>query len=438
MLPGQEYQVVIEGLTYQGEGICRVDGRVVFVPFVLPEEKVKIEIDSVKKNHAFASPVEVFLRSQDRVSPKCEVFTTCGGCSCQHLPYERQKDIKRQGIESNLRKIAGIDLTVNPVCGMDEPWHYRNKTTWQVMKDNKEYKAGFYESSSHKVVPTRHCPIASDSANRAMSLILGFLNAQPDLDFSVNQIVTRNNYIGELMLLFVCESINQPILSKLSEYLQIIIPELVSVCAHTTYSKGQDLVCFYGMDVINEEIDRLDFPLSPLSFFQVNHDIMNKMYTYAINQAKQDKNDVLVDIYSGIGTISMLAARLFKRVIGLELNPTAVQDAKEGAKRNKLSNTTFVAGFAEKELPKLTADSLRPDVIILDPPRKGADIKVLSAILESKPDKVVYISCHPASQARDTAILAEGGYEATACQPFDMFPQTSEIENVMTFVRRKQ
>ncbi len=438
MLPGQEYQVVIEGLTYQGEGICRVDGRVVFVPFVLPEEKVKIRIDSVKKNHAFASPVEVFLQSRDRVSPKCEVFTSCGGCSCQHLPYELQKDIKRQGIISNLSKIAGINLAVNPVYGMEEPWHYRNKNTWQVMKDNKEYKAGFYESGSHKVVPTRHCTIASDSANRAMSLILGFLNTQSNQEFSVNQIVTRNNYKGELMVLFVCESINQPILRKLSEHLRDNIPELVSVCAHTIHSKGKDLICLFGGDVINEEIDGLDFPLSPLSFFQVNHDIMNKMYAYAMEQAKQDKNDVLVDIYSGIGTISMLAARHFKQVIGLELNPAAVQDAKEGAKRNRLLNTTFVAGFAEKELPKLTADGLRPDIIILDPPRKGADIKVLSAILESKPDKVVYISCHPASQARDAAILAEGGYEATACQPFDMFPQTSEIENVMTFIRRKQ
>ncbi|MDI9520656.1 MAG: 23S rRNA (uracil(1939)-C(5))-methyltransferase RlmD [Bacillota bacterium] len=439
--PGQEISAVVESLGFQGEGVCRVKGFVLFVPYALPGEEVLLRIEEVKKNHALASLVKVFSFSPDRQAPRCLVFGKCGGCSMQHLAYEQQLELKRQGIENTLYKISGIKLKVLPVIGMKEPWHYRNKTTWQVAAGAEGFKTGFFAGKSHDLVVAEGCAIASEASNKAVKSLVSWLNRRfPDRekqpDSPVSELVTRNDRDGKLMLLLGCDAPDLPYLSELADDLCKSLPELVSVYAYAADDRSKEARHLSGRSALTEQIDGLNFSLSPFSFYQVNHEIMEEMYRYALSQAEQDKNDTLVDIYSGIGTISMLASKHFKQVIGLELSKSAVQDARISARNNKLTNTAFISGFAERELPKLTASGLKANAIILDPPKKGAHSHVLSAMMDAKPDRIIYISCHPASQARDAAILMKGGYEPVASQPFDMFPQTGEIENVMTFRRR--
>lgn len=430
MLPGQELWVQIEKLGHNGEGIIRIDDLVVFVPFALPGEEVVIRIEEVKKKHAFASLVQVVSQSPERIAPLCPAFSRCGGCTAQHLAYAQQKDTKRQGIMDNLRKIAGIKLDVAPVIGMDTPWQYRNKTTWQLGHVGNGPVAGFFAPRSHEIIPVDQCFIASPASNQVKDEVLAFMKAQAPS--SLFQLVTRVNKDGDVMVLLGYEGEEPTFLPALAQRLKDQINKVVSVSAFDS----QGVKTLLGAPALPEEINGLRFSLSPFSFYQVNHDIMEKMYRYALSQAVQDKNQSLIDIYSGIGTISLLAAQKCKKVTGLELSKSAVLDARNSARQNGLTQVQFVAGYAENELPRLIQQGLLADAVILDPPRKGAHEAVLRAIIKAAPQTIVYISCHPATQMRDAAILDKNGYEAVACQPFDMFPQTAEIENVMTFKRR--
>lgn len=447
LIPNQQLTCSIKGLGYQGEGICRLDGQVIFVPFALPEELVQIQIEKINKSHATAKLLKVIEPSADRVIPPCPVFIRCGGCASQHMTYIQQLEYKQQAIQGNLQRIAKIPLKTEPVRGMETPWHYRNKTTWQTALVGGKIQAGFYGTHSRQLVPVCQCCIANDHSNAAKEAVIAWMTEFDILPFQalsksgvIRQINTRANEAGETMVLLSINGERIPHQDKLIQHLNAALPKLVSVCSTNQFNTDEseengDYSVIYGDSALKEMIDGVEFSLSPLSFFQVNHSICREMYRYVVQQAIIDKSDTVIDLYSGVGSISLLAARSCTQVIGLELSSGAVEDARQNALDNQIMNAHFVQGYAEYELPKLILSGLRADAIILDPPRKGAHPNVLNAIIQAQPERIVYISCHPGSQARDAAILAIAKYRAVESQPFDMFCQTSEIENVITFVR---
>ena len=447
LIPNQHLTCSIKGLGYQGEGICRLDGQVIFIPFTLPGELVEIQIEKNNKSHATAKLISVIEPSADRVTPPCPVFARCGGCASQHMTYIQQLEYKQQAIQDNLQRIAKIPLKTEPVRGMEIPWHYRNKTTWQAALVGGKIQAGFFVSQSRQLVPVLQCCIANDHSNGAKDAVIAWMTEfgiQPFHDQSksgvIRQIITRANEAGETMVILSINGERIPHQDKLIQHLNAVLPKLVSVCSTNQLNTDESTddgtySITYGDRTLKETIDGVRFSLSPLSFFQVNHSICREMYRYVVQQAIIDKSDTVIDLYSGVGSISLLAAKSCRQVIGLELSSGAVEDARKNALDNQIFNVHFIQGYAEHELPKLILSGLRADAIILDPPRKGAHPNVLKAIIQVQPERIVYISCHPGSQARDAAILAKAKYQAVESQPFDMFCQTSEIENVLTFVR---
>lgn len=435
----QPFVCTIESLGFSGEGVCRHEGQVVFVPHALPGEKAEVQIIKRRKNFAFARNIKVLTPSPERVQPMCPHFFGCGGCAAQHMVYELQLRFKQQGIQDNLKRVANIDLPTNPVIGMAMPYHYRNKTTWKVGLVDGTATAGFYAPASHDLVKVDTCLIASIPSNSAKNAVVNWLNegllhGELHQDLPIYQFVTRTNQAGELVVILHLTSKNVPRADALIDVLKQAVPVLVCVCAVDDTNKVQAL---FGKPLLHESLLDVHFQLSPFSFFQVNHEVCEKMYTYALKQVIQSENNTLIDLYSGVGTISLIAARRCQTLIGIERNKQAVTDARQNASNNQITNVVFHAGDAEVILPTLVEQGLKADAVILDPPRKGAHADVLKAIAQAQPKRIVYISCHPASQARDAALLTGMGYEAISCQPFDMFCQTAEVENVMTFIKKK-
>lgn len=434
----QPFVCTIESLGFSGEGICRHEGQVVFVPHALPGEKVEVQVIKRRKNYAFARNLKVLTTAPERVQPMCPHFFACGGCAAKHMVYELQLRFKQQGIQDNLKRVANIDLPTNPVIGMTNPYNYRNKTTWKVGLIDGAAAAGFYAPASHDLVKVDTCMVASIPSNCAKNAVMrwlneGFLHDEPQQELPIDQFVTRTNQAGELAVILHLTSKNVPRADALIDLLKQAVPGLVCVCAVDDTDKVQPL---FGKPLLHESLLGVHFQFSPISFFQVNHEVCEKMYTYALKQAIQSESDILIDLYSGVGTISLIAARRCQAVIGIERNKQAVADARQNASNNQITNAVFHAGDAEVILPSLVEQGLKAGAVILDPPRKGAHADVLKAIAQAQPQRIVYISCHPASQARDAALLTGMGYEAISCQPFDMFCQTAEVENVMTFIKK--
>jgi 23S rRNA (uracil1939-C5)-methyltransferase len=363
------------------------------------------------------------------------------------MSYVKQLEYKRQAVQDNLQRVAKIPLKAEPAAGMETPWHYRNKTTWQTAVVDGKIKAGFFGIRSHQLVPVLHCSIAYDHSNKAKEAVIAWMaefDIPPYQELSksgmIRQIITRANDAGELMVILSFNGEKIPRQVELIQHLNAVLPKLVSICATNQFltDESEDDVAYsviFGDRALKETIDGVRFSLSPFSFFQVNHAICREMYRYVLQQAISDRNSSVIDVYSGVGSISLLAAKSCRQVIWLELSSGAIKDARMNALDNQIMNVQFIQGYAENELPRLIQSGFRADAIILDPPRKGAHPDVLKAITEAQPERIVYISCHPGSQARDAAILEKSRYKAISAKPFDMFCQTAEIENVITFSR---
>ncbi len=442
MLTGQA-----ERFGVNGEGILRYEGQVVFVPFALPGERITFRVQKVTKTHAFGKLLEVLEPSLSRIVPPCPFYTRCGGCSVQHMSYETQLRFKQDIVLDCLNRIGSIKQEVNPVIGMDSPWRYRNKTSMPVAMTEDGPAAGYYANRSHRLIPVSSCLIAHHSSDVAVGCVVRWMRENGIAAYDetnktglVRHIITRNTGSDEVMVTLAINGQSIPFQEELMDILRQSLPSLASLCV-TAQEKGdnvilgQDYSVLYGSSTLVDRIDSLDFKLSPLSFAQVNSDIRDRMYAWVLSELGTDKAGCLIDLYCGAGTISLLSSKKANRVIGVEVSPQSVIDARENARCNRIANAEFLHGRAEDILPDLTGSGIHPDVVILDPPRKGVHPAVLSSIGKASPDRVIYISCQPATQARDAAALIDLGYRITASQPFDMFPQTAEIENVLTFRR---
>ncbi len=441
----QEFTCRIEALGAQGEGICRELGQVLFVPGALPGEKVRLRVQKVTKSMAFGRVLEIIEKSPDRVSPPCPYFGRCGGCTLQHMSYPRQLEAKSALVRDNLSRIGKIQMDVPLTQGLSQPWRYRNKTALPVQHLEGQAVAGYYAPRSHRLIPVSECLIADPACDAATAIVIRWMNGQGISSFDeeskqglVRHIITRVNAQGQVMLTLAINGQNLPQASLLAEELKQSLPGFHSL--HITRQTAGDNVILgeeshrlYGEEIFIDEACGLQFELSPLSFFQVNSQISQQIYQDALTLADLKPGDTAVDLYSGAGAITLLAARHCQSAIGIEISPQAVENARANARRNGISNATFHEGEAEKLLPSLQKQGLRCDVLFLDPPRKGAHPEVLKAIAGAAPRRVLYISCHPASRARDAAILKELGYQAVHCQPYDMFCQTSGVENLLCF-----
>lgn len=448
----QMLELTVDSFGSDAQGVCRADGMAVFVPGALPGERVRVRIVKPMKSYAFGRLEEVLEPSPDRRTPTCPIYKRCGGCAAQHMRYEATLAFKRSQVRDLLRRVGGVEIDVPPVLGMDEPWHYRNKGAYPIALAGGKPCAGFFAERSHDLIPLPEggCAIQRGGANLAAEAVIAWMRAYGIAPYDerthrgdVRHVVTRVTRAGGVMAVIVANTKKLPHEAELVAQLRQSVPQLESVVLsvndkRTNVILGTQLRTLYGRATMNDTLCGLTFRVSPLSFFQVNPDQTEKLYALALEFAQLDGTQSVVDAYCGAGTISLLLAPHAKSVLGVEIVPEAIADAMDNAARNGIENVEFVCGAAEEILPARLSAGLRPDVVVVDPPRKGCDEALLHALLQVQPERIVYVSCNPATLARDIGFLTrEGGYIAERVQSVDMFCWTGGVETVCLLSRHE-
>ncbi len=440
-----ELTVTIE--RFGGEmGIAHLDGQTLFVQGALPGETVVARAQKVKATHAFLKTLRVLTPSPDRAQPPCPYYEKCGGCVCQHMTYEATLQMKREVVQDALHRIGGLVTEVRPVIGMDDPWHYRNKTALPVGGEKGKPQIGFYAPRSHRIIDVDACLIAKSESDAVAGVLRRWMEkfqVEPYWEEThrglVRHMMSRVSRTGQVMAVVIATG-PIPHERELTAMLRAAVPGLCSLYLNINRRNdnvilGNESHLLWGQERLEDTLCGLKYALSPQSFFQVNPVQTENLYQTALDFADLKGNELVADLYCGAGTISLLLAQKARQVIGIEIVPQAIEDARENAKNNGVANAEFHAAAAEALLPQLVAQGLRPDVIVLDPPRKGCEEPVLRAIAQAAPRRVVYVSCDPATLARDVKLLSSFGYAADACQPVDMFCFTGHVESVMKLTR---
>jgi 23S rRNA (uracil1939-C5)-methyltransferase len=466
---GQMLELQIDGLGHDGEGVGRAQGFTFFIPGAIPGDQVLAVVKQVKKNYGFAEVVKVISPSPDRVMPECSVFGRCGGCALQHMDYQAQLRWKRQRVVDALQRIGGFsDPVVHETIGMAQPFRYRNKGQYPVTLSGEQLVAGFYAKGSHEVVACQDCLIQHPLNNRivsevsrlAMEFGLDAYNEHTGQGFLRHILIKTGFETGEALCVLVTNGRDFPegdgdakdskvdrnsrrSGAEFGRRLQQAVPELVGVVQNINTQKtnvilGDETRTLWGRDALIDELCGLQFKISARSFFQVNPLQTAVLYNKALEYAALNGTETVLDLYCGIGTISLLLAGRSRQVIGVEYVEDAVVDARNNAEMNGISNVDFYAGDAGTVLENLAGEGINFDVAVLDPPRAGCDAKVLRILANLKVPRIVYVSCNPASLARDLKLLAEMGYGLKEAQPVDMFPQTSHVETVVLMSRIKE
>ncbi|KAA9022512.1 23S rRNA (uracil(1939)-C(5))-methyltransferase RlmD [Niallia endozanthoxylica] len=445
ILPVQKNEyidVVFEDLTHDGAGVAKVDGYPLFVPNGLPGEKAKIKVIKVNKGYGFGRLMEIYENSPDRVEISKDEMHKYGGCQLEHISYEGQLKYKENQVRQVLTRIGKLgDVKVHPILGMDNPWHYRNKAQVPVGEKEGRLIAGFFKPRSHEIVDTNESLIQLPEINEAVQAVKEICNElkipaynEESHNGVLRHIMARyGKQTGELMVVVVTKTTDIPQKNKLVEEIVARLPKVKSI-VHNINSKrtnvilGEKTKVLWGNEVIYDYIGDVKFAISALSFYQVNPDQTKVLYNKALEYADLSGEETVIDAYCGIGTISLFLAQKAKKVFGVEVVPEAIEDAKRNAELNSITNAEFAVGEAEVVIPKWYKEGNVADVLVVDPPRKGCDEALLQTIIEMKPKKVVYVSCNPATLARDLRVLEDGGYKTIEVQPVDMFPQTTHVE----------
>ena len=428
------------------EGVCRHEGMAIFVPGMLPGETAKVRIVKDQKRYAFGK-MEGTPESPapTRKESDCPVFPRCGGCSCRHMTYEATLDAKRQQVQDCFQRIGKLDITVPPVLGMSDHSAYRNKTALPVGGTTADPQVGFFAPRSHAIIPIEHCANAMPPADDICRAVLSWMKRNHVAPYNeethtglVRHIVSRVNREHQALVTLAVNGTSIPKAEELWQTLQplgVIGLVLNENRDKTNVILGRKFRTLFGESTLKDVLCGLTFDLSPAAFFQVNPMQTEVLYQTALNFAELRPDDRLCDVYCGAGTISLMMARHCKEVLGIEIVPQAIDNAKENAARNGITNASFRCGAAEEVLPALVDEGLRPDVIVIDPPRKGVEPAVIDAIAKAGPRTVVYVSCNVATQARDAALLCAQGYRLEKVQPVDMFCWTSGVESVARFTK---
>jgi len=450
MKKNERYEIDIDGLGKNGEGIGRLDGFAFFVEGAIPGDRVEMHILKIKNAYGYGKLVRVITPSANRAEPPCPVFARCGGCTLQHMTYAAQLDIKTKQVVDALARIGGMgDVPVEGTLGMEVPYAYRNKAQFPIRAVDGKPRAGFFAARSHALVPVEDCCTQHPANQAILQTVLVFMEEHGITCYDekthkglVRHVLTRCGYhTKEIMVCLVLNGKKLPYSEVLAERLAAL-DGVVSVVANINTARtnvilGGECRTIWGKPHIIDTIGGLRFEISPLSFFQVNPLQTQALYNTALALADVKAADVVADVYCGIGTLSLFFAQKAKVVYGIEVVPQAIEDARRNAEANGVTNATFIADRAENAMPALVAEGIRADVVVIDPPRKGCEAAVLDAIGEMAPRKVVYVSCDPATMARDVRVLGNKGYAVCAVQPVDMFPQTGHVETVVALSHKK-
>ena len=462
----EECTITIEDMGNDGEGIGKYQGYTLFVKNALVGDTVRVRAMKCKKNYGYARLMEIIEPSPYRVEPKCSIAYQCGGCTLQHLVYKEQLHRKQKKVTDCIERLGGITegYTLYPIIGMETPYYYRNKAQFPVRK-NKDGKVaiGFYAGGTHSIIDTEHCCIQAKENEDIIRVIRKFLEEENISIYDeethkglVRNILTRVGFVThEIMVCLVINGKDLPVKEKLIEKLKEI-PGMKSISLNVNKEKtnvilGDKVIGLWDKSLeaegteednsamipyITDYIGEVKFRISPLSFYQVNPVQTKVLYEKALEFADLRGNETVWDLYCGIGTISLFLAEKAKQVYGVEIIPQAIEDARENAKLNGIGNAEFFVGAAEEVLPeKYRKEQIYAEVIVVDPPRKGCEESLLDTIVEMAPEKVVYVSCDPATLGRDIKYLSSRGYELKKVQPVDQFPHTGHVETVCCLQR---
>ncbi|WP_298025138.1 23S rRNA (uracil(1939)-C(5))-methyltransferase RlmD [uncultured Dysosmobacter sp.] len=435
----------VEGYSSEGLGIVKLDGAVVFVPQAVRGETIDLKITKVMKTCAAGEIVKIHKPSPERAKPECPYFGRCGGCDFQHMTYTEELWAKRRRVQDALTRLGGTDLQVEEILGAKAPTHYRNKSQYPVGADGS---IGFFQARSHRVVPIARCLIQSETSDKTAKAVGDWMKRYKISAYDettgkglIRHIYVRVNQRGESLCCVVANGRQVPREPELAALVLAAAPKTVGVVLNTNTRKGNVILgdqyrTLWGQDFLMDTLCGLTFKLSVPSFYQVNRDQAEVLYGKALEFAALSGRETVLDLYCGTGTITLCLAKRAGRAIGAEIVPPAIEDAKENAARNSVDNVEFFCGDAADVAAKLEAEGLRPDVITVDPPRKGLAPEVIASVAGMTPERVVYVSCDPATLGRDVKIFSGFGYQAVRACAVDMFPGTRHVETVVLLERR--
>ena len=440
---GTIYEAVITDYTAEGQGIAKIDGCAVFIPNALWGEKCLVRIEKAQKTWAAGKITELLEKSPHRINRQCPVAKLCGGCDFWHMDYEEECRLKAERVRQALNRIGGQNLRQIPLMAAPACTGYRNKAVYPVSSKNGKAYAGFFRAGTHRIVENEDCLILFPEADRVKDAVIAFMNANRISAYDetahqglVRHIFVRRGWIsGELLVNLTINGKNLPKANALVDALKKINGFRTLVLSVNTKPGnsvlGDQEIVVYGPGYIEDTLCGLTFRLSARSFYQVNHPQAQRLYEAAIAQAGITKEDLVLDLYCGVGTITLIMAKQAKKVIGVEVVEAAVRDARENARRNGIENAEFFCGDAGKAALELENQGIRPDVVVVDPPRKGLNSDTIEALHRMNPRKIVYVSCDPATLARDVALLNERGYRLISAQAADLFPRCAHVETIV-------
>lgn len=455
----QRIRLEITGMTAEGNGVGRAPsedgpGPAVFVPFTAVGDVIECHIVKVFPSYAYGRVEEIVSPSPDRLPASeeedCAAFGKCGGCAFRHVSYEAEKRYKWQRVADAVKRIGGMDVVPEPLVGAEQPDGYRNKAQYPVAPGPYRLLVGFYAPRSHRIVEEHSCRLQPPLFRDIVKIVLRWAkkSGAAGYDEAVRTGLLRHLYIrqaeatGEVMVCLVCTSGKVPDADQLVDALREGVPGLASVMVNinredTNVILGGSEFVLWGKDHITDELCGLRFRLSPRSFYQVNRRQAERLYQLAAREASLTGTETLLDLYCGTGTIGLSMASRAAEVIGVEAVAPAVEDARRNAEENGISNARFLCADAAEAAAQLKTEGIRPDVVVLDPPRKGCDERLIDTVSEMEPSRIVYVSCDPATLARDLARFSERGYTTRRITPVDMFPRTPHVETVALLSRQK-
>lgn len=444
------YEAVITDYTAEGQGIAHIEGITVFIPNAIAGERVLVRIETVRKTWAAGKITELLEKSPHRVNRQCPVAKLCGGCDFWHMDYQEETRLKADRVKTCLNRLAGEKLDEVPILAAPDCCGYRNKAQYPVASKKGRAYAGFFRAGTHDVVENSRCLILPQETDQVKDAVIDHVNQfrVPVYDETAHTGLLRHIYVrrgavsGQIL---VCLAVNGRTLPHAPELVERLkkIPGFATLVLSVNTQKGnavlgEEFITLYGPGYIEDTLCGLNFRLSPRSFYQVNHHQAQRLYQAAIQLADISKEDLVLDLYCGVGTITLAMASAAGKVMGVEVVPQAIEDAKDNAVRNGIGNAEFFCGDAGEAALALEAKGIHPDVITVDPPRKGMNADTIEAITRMSPRRLVYVSCDPATLARDIALLKQRGFRVEKAMAADLFPRCSHVESICLLTRRKE
>lgn len=443
------FKAEITGYSSDGSGVARINGRAVFVPRTIIGEVWQIKIVKVTSSAVWGKAIEPITLSAERQSPDCEYCLRCGGCTLRHMSYAEELRFKLGRLNDALKHIGHQTVQAQDIIGSDNIEHYRNKGIYTVRNVAGEIKSGFFASRTHELVPVEHCLIQSETADKVTAAVLTFMRKNNIAAYD------EKTQKGSVRNVFVRCAVNTPDsvacivtakglgdkTAELIQHLRAACPELTGIVLNVNKTAGNtvlagDFYTLWGRETVRDSLGGIEYEISPQAFYQINPPQAEKLYAKAVEYADCTENSTVLDLYCGAGTISLFLAKSAGRVIGAEIIPEAIENAKRNARRNGIINAEFICADAAEAAERFLADGINPEVVVVDPPRKGMDEEAISTVCRMSPEKVVYVSCNPSTLARDITVFNAHGYELQSATALDMFPRTSHVEAVVLLSRK--